>query len=361
MSVTSRRFLIKSGLENKSQELERKQTEVRLDYQIPIQQSGRGKVWRNVRAYGRILFYGETPMKLLLAVDSVASAELVAASIAARPWGPDTRARVLTVIDYALIPVELANETGGQMRLIRPEMEKRARPITARAMDVIRQYGLEAEEEVTGGDPRDVIVDHAEAWAADFIFVRSHVYTDLSRWMLGSVAQEVLRRAPCSVGIIRATTDDGAGDGKGGMRILLATDGSEYSLAAARSVSERQWPDGTEVKVISVVNPNVRSVYGVAEVMITQEGEAEGLEGAVKEAIQIVRNSGLKANGETTVGSAKSLIVTRAKEWNAHLVVVGSHGRRGSKRLFLGSVSEFVANNAHCSTEVIRIARTEQL
>jgi nucleotide-binding universal stress UspA family protein len=234
-------------------------------------------------------------------------------------------------------------------------MEKRAREVTARAIELLRQSGVEAEEEVSGGDPRAVIVDRAEEWGADLIFVRSHVYTDISRWMLGSVAQEVLRRAPCSVGIIRAATDDGAGDVRGGMRILLATDGSQYSLAAARSVSERPWPDGTEVKVLSVVNPNLRSIYGVAEMMVTQEGEAEGLQGAVKEAIQIVSGSGLKADGETAVGSAKTFIVERAKEWGAHLVVVGSHGRRGSERLLLGSVSEFVANNTHCSAEVIRV------
>jgi hypothetical protein len=45
-------------------------------------------------------------MKLLLAVDSVASAELVAGSIAARPWASGTHARVLTVVDYTLIPVD---------------------------------------------------------------------------------------------------------------------------------------------------------------------------------------------------------------------------------------------------------------
>ena len=297
-------------------------------------------------------------MRLLLAVDSVDSAELVASSVAARPWGPGTRARVLTVIDYALIPIDLVNETGGQMKLIRPEMEKRAGQVTVRAVELLRQSGVEAEEEIGGGDPRMVIVDRAGEWGADLIYVRSHVYRDISRWMMGSVAQVVLRSAPCSVGVIRAAADDGAAPhAPGGMRILLATDGSEYSRAAARSVSERLWPEGTEVKVIGVVNPNVRSVYAVAEVMVTQEGEAEGLRGAVNETVKIISDSGLRATGETTVGDAKTLIVERAKEWGAHLVVVGSHGRRGSERLFLGSVSEFVANNAHCSTEVIRQQR----
>jgi nucleotide-binding universal stress UspA family protein len=297
-------------------------------------------------------------MKLLLAVDSVSSAELVAASVAARPWKPGTFARVLMVIDYAFIPIDLANETGGQMKLIRPEMERRAQLVTARALELLRQSNIEAEDATSSGDPRMVIVDTAGEWGADLIYLRSHVYTDISRWMMGSVAREVLRSAPCSVGIIRAAADGGAASPTaGGMRILLATDGSEFSRAAARSVTDRLWPEGTEVKVIGVVNPNVRSVYAVAEVMVNEE--TEGSLAVVNETVKLVSDAGLRVTGERAVGSAKTLIVERAKEWGANLVVVGSHGRRGSERLFLGSVSEFVANNAHCSTEVIRPQRAE--
>ena len=97
-------------------------------------------------------------MKLLLAVDSVASAELLAGSIAARPWASGTRARVLTVIDYILIPVDLVNETGGQMTLIRPEMERRAKEVTARAVELLSQSGVEAEEDVSTGDARTVLL-----------------------------------------------------------------------------------------------------------------------------------------------------------------------------------------------------------
>ena len=291
-------------------------------------------------------------MKLLLAVDSVASAELLAGSIAARPWSPGTLARVLTVIDYILIPVDLVNETGGQMKLIRPEMERRARSVTARAVELLRQSGVEAEEDISTGDARTVILDTADEWSTDLIFIRSHVYSDITRWMLGSVAQEVLRRASCSVEIVRAATDD-ARIAAGAMRILLATDGSEYSLAAARSVSGRRWADGTEVKVISVVDAFVRSIeYAAPEVI--EEGGMKDARAAVDEAVEIISSSGLTTTGEVVTGREKTEIVDRAKEWGASLVVVGSHGRRGMKRLLLGSVSEYVANHAHCSTEVIR-------
>ncbi|MFN2407796.1 MAG: universal stress protein [Pyrinomonadaceae bacterium] len=68
---------------------------------------------------------------------------------------------------------------------------------------------------------------------------------------------------------------------------------------------------------------------------------------------------GLKASGEVLSGKPKEIILEDAKKWNADLIVVGSHGRRGFKRFLLGSVSEAVAMNAHCSVVVVRsTART---
>jgi nucleotide-binding universal stress UspA family protein len=50
----------------------------------------------------------------------------------------------------------------------------------------------------------------------------------------------------------------------------------------------------------------------------------------------------------------KELILKEASDWGAHLIVLGSHGRRGLDRLLLGSVSEAIAAHAPCSVEVIR-------
>jgi nucleotide-binding universal stress UspA family protein len=53
-------------------------------------------------------------------------------------------------------------------------------------------------------------------------------------------------------------------------------------------------------------------------------------------------------------GSPAREIIRRAKEWNADLIVVGSHGRTGSRRYALGSVSQKIANEAACSVRVVR-------
>jgi nucleotide-binding universal stress UspA family protein len=52
--------------------------------------------------------------------------------------------------------------------------------------------------------------------------------------------------------------------------------------------------------------------------------------------------------------SPARVIVKEAQAWDAQMIVLGSHGRRGFDRLTMGSVSEYVAFHGHCSVEVIR-------
>lgn len=142
------------------------------------------------------------------------------------------------------------------------------------------------------------------------------------------------------------------------MRILFATDGSEYSAAGARSIATRPWPAGSLVRIVSsavLSFPAVDPSYGTAvlneqirELSIRQAKEA------VAEATDILAPSGLATSSELLLGSPKSRIIDEATEWKADLIVVGSHGRRGMARVLLGSVSEAIAMRAHCSVEVIR-------
>jgi hypothetical protein len=60
------------------------------------------------------------------------------------------------------------------------------------------------------------------------------------------------------------------------------------------------------------------------------------------------------ASPATSSGHPVQEIVDRAEHWGADLIVVGSHGYRGFKRLLLGSVSQAVASHAQCSVEIVR-------
>ena len=143
------------------------------------------------------------------------------------------------------------------------------------------------------------------------------------------------------------------------MRILLAVDGSEYSAEAAKAVAARPWPAGTVVRVLSaaesVVPPAAELWYDAGGSLERARQEvttrAERLTAGVAETL---RAGGLTAEAAVRHGEPRAVIVDEAKEWDADLIVVGSHGYTGLTRWLLGSVAQSVVAHAPCSVEVVR-------
>ena len=292
-------------------------------------------------------------MKLLIAADSAISTEVLVGAVGVRPWPEGTTAHVLSVVADGDVPEEVWREEGYGRGAVRREMERRGEQIAALAVERLKEVGIPAEVLVTRGDPRQLIPFFARKWSSDLIFVRAHVRKNLAHWMLGSVARAVVTAAPCSVQIGRDLAEGSARTPDSGRRVLLATDGSETSAAAARALAERPWPEGSEFRVVSVEDPWAIKPAGVERGEQAQE--------AVRSAGQILASAGLKASGVVFTGNAKEVMLEEAQKWAADLIVVGSHGRRGFKRFLLGSVSEAVAMNAHCSVVVVRgSARTSR-
>ena len=290
-------------------------------------------------------------MKVLLAIDSSEFSEAVITEVAARPWPADSFIVVLTVVDLFALTASV-----GYLEPFMKNENDAARALVQSVAEKLAPHGIETVTQVVEGYPATSIVEQAKVWDADFVFVGSHGHGGVARFFLGSIAKEVVRNAHCSVEIVRPVV---ASKGKAsGKRVVLATDGSAYSEAAARSVAQRPWPKGTEFRIVSVVEqmiPTMDPSYASGEVieqMLIQNRKQ--CEEAVGSASTILSGAGLAAGTSVLAGNAKCTIIDDAKEWNADLVVLGSHGRRGLTRVLLGSVSEAVAMNASCSVEVIR-------
>lgn len=203
------------------------------------------------------------------------------------------------------------------------------------------------------GDPRWLITMEARKWPADLILIRAHNRADFRSWMLGRVAKSVVREAPCSVEVVRAAGEDLKVTGNGHMRILLATDGSAHAVAAAGEVAECPWPEGTQVKVMSIVSP---VLYSLEEIGLFDGGGTDRAHRAISDAAQILQGAGLKTAGEVIAGRPEKRITHEAGEWGADLVVVvGTRDSKGLGRLISGSVSEAVASRAPCSVKVVRV------
>ena len=291
-------------------------------------------------------------MRLLLAVDSVVTTEMLMNAVASRPWQRGTQARVLSVVEDEAIPPEVWRETGYRVDAVRQEMRRREEQIAVLTVEPLRQLGVEPEVAIMRGDPQWLIPQEARGWPADLILIRAHNRTDFRSWVLGGVAKSVVRDAPCSVEVVRAVNDDHSVVANGHMKILLATEGSKHSIAAARAVAEQPWPEGTEVKVMSMVNP---LVYSIEEIGLFDSGGTDRAHRAIGDAAQILAGAEVKMSAEVIAGRPDRRIAHEAKEWGADLIVVGTEDRRGLRRLLKRSVSEWVASRAPCSVKVVRV------
>jgi nucleotide-binding universal stress UspA family protein len=143
------------------------------------------------------------------------------------------------------------------------------------------------------------------------------------------------------------------------MRILIATDGSPHSEAAIDTVRGRPWPEGTSVRVVTAANyPYPLATYqwyAPEQALAAFDEQSKQQARSIAEAAATrLRERGFSVEAVVREGDARVEIVMEASDWNADLVIVGSHGYTGLRKLLLGSVAQYVVSHAPCSVEVVR-------
>ena len=142
-------------------------------------------------------------------------------------------------------------------------------------------------------------------------------------------------------------------------KMLLATDGSEHALRAAKQAAQLAKDMGAEVEIlgVAVVHPMYGGMHmgagGVAG--LEQELEAASSE-AVRDTAAIFTEAGItpKTVVSTAMGNAAGAIVQEAEETGADLIVIGSRGLGRAGSLLVGSTSRDVLHNAKVPVLVIK-------
>ncbi len=291
-------------------------------------------------------------MKILLAVDTSAASRAVIEEAVARPWPADSLFQVISVIQPTHLWTTLAAAQ---------ESARRAEEVVRDGVAQFEAKGLRAAGMTPAGDPKTVILDQAKAAGADFILVGPHGTSALRRLLVENVAAAVLRYAGCSVEVVRPRKRR---EGREGMRVLLGTDGSEFSREAARSLAGRPWPTHTEFRILSAVELMLPAARAFLEppfldTAYLEANRAEAMQraqSAIDTAAAVLQEAGCNASESVSVllETPQVAILREAEEWGPDLIAVGSHGHRGFDRFLLGSTSEAVAMNADCSVDVIR-------
>jgi nucleotide-binding universal stress UspA family protein len=195
------------------------------------------------------------------------------------------------------------------------------------------------------GETYERIVDLADAENCDIIVMGRRGLRRVERTLVGSVTARVIGHTQRDVLVVPA------GAALGWKRILVATDGSKFSgIATAKAIDFAKAYGGSLV-VLSVVDVPTEFYAEAPQAVDDMVRQAKEYTAAVRTRAEA---AGVKA--ETYVGEADAFeaIVKLAGDQDVNMIVVGSHGRTGLRRLLMGSVTEKVIGHATCPVLVAR-------
>lgn len=198
------------------------------------------------------------------------------------------------------------------------------------------------------------IVKYAEEEDVDLIAMGTHGRRGMRRFLLGSVAEEVVRQAPCSVVTFRPPEDEL----RRPERIVAAIDFSEHSRGVVIPARELGSIYHASVDFLHVVpEPNFPVFYEFAAGSAVYANLSELREKAMDALGEMVRETpGAEVDFTCNVrhGDPANEILRFAEETEADLLVVATHGLTGLSHLLLGSVAEKVLRQANCPVLVVR-------
>jgi len=201
------------------------------------------------------------------------------------------------------------------------------------------------ELHVRFGTPHEEIIRFAEARQTDLIVMGTHGRGVVAHALMGSVAERVVRSAPCPIVTVRNRPLEFDTP-----NILVATDfgiASDTALTYGRTLAQTF---GGRLELLHVMeNPFLRAMVA----------DPHTLEVAARRQL----SERLTATDLQTLGASASLevsddpaaaIVDYAKRARIDFIVMGTHGRQSMERLFIGSVAEHVVRHASCPVLTVR-------
>jgi nucleotide-binding universal stress UspA family protein len=286
-------------------------------------------------------------MRVLIASDlSEASDEALKQGVEMAAGGPIALCHVMPELGtHALLAQDYEVDVNRQVSL-QPRLVEALRGQLSR----LQPNASEPEIFIETGSDYAQILDRAEAWGAELIALGTHGSGGLKRWLLGSVADQVVRAAHCQV-LIARNSPRGA--------VLAATDLSEPGLPAIQAAAFEA----------ARVNEKLVVMHAIEQ---PREGDAAmGLLGALPAldppevrgqkrvlASEIINGAltRLGAKGEIVIAEDDAVEETLqlAASLPARLIVVGTHGRKGLARVVMGSRSARILEKAPCSVLVAR-------
>jgi nucleotide-binding universal stress UspA family protein len=229
----------------------------------------------------------------------------------------------------------------------------------------LEEYDAELDRFVGEHTPRDLevrkvlretpivsgILQEAKAGPADLIVIGTHGRGGFARLVLGSVAEKVIRLAPCPVLIVPTRARGAAAEGAPFKTIVCALDFSPASLVGLRHALSLAQESGSRLCLVHVLDwPTDRPVPpGLGpELASVRRSTEDAARLELKAAVTEEARQWCDCREEVAVGRPYEEILRIASERDADLIVLGMHGRTIVERALFGSTATQVVRRSSC-------------
>lgn len=196
-----------------------------------------------------------------------------------------------------------------------------------------QKEGVDCETIIAYGEPHQSIVEEAEKRKVDVIVLGRRGTKGLKKLLLGEVAAKVIGHAPCNVLVVpRAAVISYR-------NILVATDGSGHSIAAAEQAIRIAKRCGSRVMALSSIRSN---------------DELGAAKSNVSKVVEMAQKENVPAEGITPMGRSYNVIVEAAGGRGVDLIVMGISAKTALQKIFTGSATEQVIGNAGCAVLIVK-------
>ncbi len=217
--------------------------------------------------------------------------------------------------------------------------------ILSRANALAKKEGALIKTVLEEGEAYDRIVDLAEAENCGVVVMGRRGSSSIEKSHIGSVTARVIGLSQRDVLVVPEGTNIGW------QKILIATDGSRYSELATERAIDFAKSYGGSLIVVSVVDVPAEFY---AEAPAAVDKLIDNAKGFVAAARKKAEANYISASSFVGEGDAFEIITKLADKEAIDVIIMGSHGKTGLKRLLMGSVAEKVIGHAPCPVLVVK-------
>lgn len=259
----------------------------------------------------------------------------------------------LTILHVMKVPPGIEHWSPGARRSLQ-SLKTKALLDLGRIVRFANENGLMADHKLLMGIPQDTILEVAHSPDVALIAMGTHGKTGLDQLRLGSVAESTVRQAPCPVLTIGASVTSHTSINPRRLsisRLLVATDFSAASKAALRTAVVLAKRLNARVVLLHAAEP---SGSLQSEPLRIDDLSRKRYAQQFRKIISASRMDDVITDQVVITGNPVQVILDQAKHQKADLIILGTQGRRGMKRLMLGSVAEAVVRRASCPVFTVR-------